>query len=132
MSEEKMSQAAKRYALRTLAFMSGYAAVLILMVSGAVDLTEDAVAAWLLVAAVTVPILGQTWALVIFMRDSDEVVRALTAKRFIVAAGLAISLFTGWGFAETFAGVPHLEGYYVYALFWGVFAIVTPLIQSSE
>lgn len=131
MSHEKLSRPAKIYALRTLGFLIAYVLVLLLMVVGR-EFIDGTPVAFVMVAAVTVPILGQTWALVVFMRDSDEFVRALTAKRFIVASGLAVSLFAGWGFAETFAGAPHLEGYYVYALFWAAFGLVTPLVRSSE
>ncbi|WP_374273788.1 hypothetical protein [Brevundimonas sp.] len=126
-----LSRPAKLYGLRTIGFLGLHALVLLLLIAAPAEFRGFSIA-WILVAAIMAPILGQTWAVLVFMRDSDEVVRALTARRFIVAAGLALSVFAGWGFAETFANAPHLEGYYVYALFWGAFALVTPLIRSTQ
>ncbi|MDZ4364922.1 hypothetical protein [Brevundimonas sp.] len=132
MTQSRSTTPARQYAVRTFAFMGGYTAIMLLMITGALDPIVGTAGAWLLAAAVTMPVLGQTWAVLAFMRDSDEFMRAVMAKRFIVAAGLAISLFAGWGFAEAFAGAPHMEGYIVYALFWGCFGLVTPFIRSSQ
>ena len=66
------------------------------------------------------------------MRDSDEFVRAVTAKQFIVSAGVAMAAFSAWGFGESFAGAPHAEGWMIYPLFWAVFGCVAPFIRSSN
>lgn len=126
------TSAHRQYVIRTLAFMSGYVFVMIAMIFGAFDSIQGKPAAWLLAAVVSAPIMGQIWATLSFMRDSDEFVRAVTAKQFIISAGVAMGLFTAWGFAESFAGAPHVEGWVVYALFWAVFGLVAPFIRSSN
>ncbi len=61
----------------------------------------------------------------------DEFVRALTTKRMIVAAGLAITIATAWSVAESI-GVPHLPAWLIYPLFWGLFGIVTPIVRELK
>ena len=75
---------------------------------------------------------GQIWATLMLMRESDEFVRGLTAKRFIISAGLAMALFTGWGFMETYGGAPHAPGWMIYPLFWGLYGLVTPFVRDSH
>lgn len=122
----------RKYVLRTLAFMSGYVAVMVATIFGAFDDIQGKPAAWILAAAVTAPIVGQIWATLMMMRDSDEFVRAVTAKQFIIAAGVAMALFTGWGFGESFAGAPHAEGWIIYPLFWGVQGLIAPFVRTSN
>lgn len=129
---KQTTSAGRRYVIGTMAFMSGYVAVMVAMISGAFDDILSKPAAWGLTLAVAAPIAGQIWATLSFMRDSDEFVRAVTAKRFIVASGVAMALFSAWGFGESFAGAPHIEGWLIYPLFWAVFGLVTPFIRSSN
>lgn len=124
--------AQRKYVLRTLAFMSGYVAVMAAVIFGAFDDIQGRPAAWVLALAVSAPIAGQIWATLSFMRDSDEFVRAVTAKQFILAAGLAMALFSAWGFGESFAGAPHAEGWLIYPLFWAVFGVVAPFVRTSN
>ncbi len=49
----------------------------------------------------------------------------MIAKRFIISAGGAIAIFSGWGFMESFADAPHAPGWLVYSLFWLIFGIVS-------
>lgn len=131
MSKQNTS-AGRRYVIATMGFMTGYVAVMVAMISGAFDDILSKPAAWGLTFAVAAPIAGQIWATLSFMRDSDEFVRAVTAKRFIVASGVAMALFSAWGFGESFAGAPHVEGWLIYPLFWAVFGLVSPFIRSSN
>ena len=124
--------AGRRYFVRTMAFMSGYVAVMLATIFGAFDAIQGKPAAWVLALAVSAPIAGQIWATLSFMRDSDEYVRAVTAKQFIVAAGVAMALFSAWGFGESFAGAPHAEGWLIYPLFWAIFGCVAPMLRSSN
>lgn len=121
----------RRYLRRTLAFMGGYVAINIAAISGAFD-DIGAAAAWVLAAAVAAPVAGQIWALLVWMAQSDEFVRTLAAKRFIIAAGVTIGLFAAWGFAESYAAAPHVAGWLIYPLFWGVFGLVSPLVRTSR
>ena len=126
------TSAQKRYVVRTLAFMGGYSLIMIAVIFGAFDAIQKTPAAWALALVVTAPIVGQIWTTLAYMRESDEFVRALMAKQFILAAGVAMALFTGWGFAESFANAPHAEGWLIYPLFWGVLGLTSPFLKSSH
>lgn len=131
-SSSVQTPAARLYAQRTLAFMGGYVAVMVATIGGAFDAIQGTPAAWALALAAAAPIAGQIWATLSFVRDSDEFVRAVTARRFIIAAGVAMALFSAWGFGESFAGAPHAEGWLIYPLFWAIFGCVSPLARSSN
>lgn len=123
----------RRYVIRTMAFMIPYMAICIsMMVTDAFDQIMGTPAAWVLAAAVSAPVIGQIWATLSLMRESDEFVRAVTAKQFILAAGLALAMATFWGFGETFAGAPHLPAWLIYPLFWGAYGVVSPFIRDSN
>lgn len=126
-----MTPAAKAYTFRTVFFMLGYVAALVLAVGGALD-AIGGVSGWVLAAAVAAPVAGQIWATLAFIRDSDEFVAVVTAKRFILAAGLTFALSVFWGFAEKFAGAPHVEGWWVYVVFWGLMGFMPLFIRSSR
>lgn len=122
----------RKYVIRTLAFMGGYVAIMIAVIFGAFDDIQGTPAAWALALTVTAPIVGQIWTTLAAMRDSDEFVRAVMAKQFILASGVSMALFTAWGFAESFAGAPHAEGWIIYPLFWAAFGLTSPFIRSSN
>lgn len=126
-----MTSAAKAYTLRTVFFMLGYVVALVLAVSGALD-TIGGVSGWVLAAAVAAPVAGQIWATLVFIRDSDEFVARVTAKRFILAAGMTFALSVFWGFAEKFAEAPHIEGWWVYVVFWALMGLMPVFIRSSR
>jgi putative oxidoreductase len=126
-----MTSAAKAYTFRTVFFMLGYVVALVLAVGGALD-TIGGVSGWVLAAAVAAPVAGQIWATLVFIRDSDEFVAGVTAKRFILAAGMTFALSVFWGFAEKFAEAPHVEGWWVYVVFWGLMGFMPMFIRSSR
>ncbi len=126
-----MTFAAKAYTFRTVFFMLGYVVALVLAVSGALD-PIGGVSGWILAAAVAAPVAGQIWATLAFIRDSDEFVAGVTAKRFILAAGMTFALSVFWGFAEKFAEAPHVEGWWVYVVFWGLMGFMPVFIRSSR
>ncbi|MBL0968922.1 MAG: hypothetical protein IBJ02_07410 [Brevundimonas sp.] len=125
--------AGRRYVIRTWAFMVPYVLVCVAMMT--TDAFDDIIgkpAGWVLAAAISAPIIGQIWATLSLMRESDEFVRAVTAKQFIVAAGLALALATFWGFAETFAAAPHIPSWLIYPVFWACFGVISPFIKGSN
>jgi len=123
----------RRYVLRTMAFMIPYVLICVsMMVTDVFDEVIGKPAGWFLAAAVSAPVIGQLWATLSLIRDSDEFVRAVTAKLFIISAGLAMALATFWGFAETFAAAPHLPGWLIYAAFWGILGLVSPFVRTSN
>ena len=125
--------AGRRYVMRTFAFMVPYVAICAgMMTTDAFDGVMGKPAGWVLAAAVAAPVVGQIWATLALMRESDEFVRMVTAKQFIIAAGLAMAIATFWGFGETFAGAPHLPAWLIYPLFWAAFGLVSPFVRSSN
>ena len=123
----------RRYTLRTLAFMTPYAAICVaMMTTNLFDGVMGRPAGWALAAVVSAPVIGQIWATLSLMRESDEFVRGLTAKQFILAAGVAMAIAVFWGFGESFAGAPHLPAWLIYPLFWAAYAATSPFIRSSR
>ena len=120
-----------RYVVRTMLFMSVYVAINIAAIAGLFEhLNRAGRAALALIVAV--PVACQIWAAIAWMRDSDEFFRAITAKRFILATGLAIAVASAWGFQELYAHAPHISAAMVYPLFWAAFGVVTPFVRSSR
>ena len=126
------SSAHKRYAIRTIAFMSGYVAVNVAAIFGAFDDIASPVAAWALALTVSAPVIGQIWATLALMRESDEFVRAVVAKQFILASGLAMAVASVWGFGESYAAAPHIPAWIIYPLFWACFGVIAPFVKSSN
>lgn len=123
----------RRYIIRTMAFSVPYVAICVaMMTTGAFDDLMGKPAAWVLAAVVSAPVIGQIWATLALMRESDEFVRGVTAKQFIVAAGLAMAVATFWGFGESFAGAPHMQTWLIVPVFWGLYGVVSPFIRSSR
>ncbi|MCR5874172.1 hypothetical protein LRS10_08365 [Phenylobacterium sp. J426] len=126
-----MTAANRRYVLRTWIFMGAYIALNLGAMFDILDSVQPP-GTWLLAAAVSAQIAGQIWATLAFIQESDEFVRALTAKRFIVASGVAMSLFSFWGFLESYAAAPHIPGWMIYPLFWVAFCFASPFIRSTR
>lgn len=129
---KQTTAAGRKYVFRTMAFMSGYVAINVAAIFGAFDDIASTPAAWALALAVSAPVVGQIWATLSLMRDSDEFMRAVTAKQFIVASGLSMAAATVWGFGESYADAPHVPAWIIYPLFWACFGIVAPFIRSSR
>lgn len=123
--------AMRTYLVRTFASMGAYVCLNVVALVGVVErlATPGAVAIALGAAAM---IAVQMWATLALMRDSDEFLRGLMARRFIVAAGLAMSLFSAWGFCEAYAGAPHVPGFMVYPLFWACWGPASLLVRNTR
>ena len=126
------SSAHKRYAIRTIAFMSGYVVVNVAAIFGAFDDIASPVAAWALALTVSAPVIGQIWATLALMRESDEFVRAVVAKQFILASGLAMAIASVWGFGESYAAAPHIPAWIIYPFFWACFGLIAPFVKTSN
>ena len=121
----------KKYIVRTMAFMGGYTAINVAAIFGAFD-DIGRTAGLLLGLTVAAPVAGQIWATLALMGESDEFMRALLAKRFIVASGLAMAVACAWGFMESYGDAPHVPAWMIYPLFWALFGIVTPFIRTTR
>jgi len=124
--------AGRKYVVRTMAFMGGYTAVNVAAIFGAFDDIASPVAAWALALTVSAPVVGQIWATLSLMRESDEFVRAVVAKQFILAAGAAMALASVWGFGESYADAYHLPAWIIYPLFWACFGVIAPFVKTSN
>ena len=124
--------AGRRYVVRTMAFMSGYVAINVMAIFGAFDDIASPLAAWGLALAVSAPVVGQIWATLSLMNESDEFVRALIAKQFIIASGLAMAIASVWGFGESYANAQHIPAWLIYPLFWACFGLVQPFVRTSR
>ncbi|HEY8961283.1 MAG TPA: hypothetical protein VIM57_03695 [Luteolibacter sp.] len=123
--------AARKYRIRTTLFLSGYVAVNLAAILGAFDNMKPP-GTWVFSLIVAAPVVGQIWALLAWMRDSDEFVRALAAKRFIAATGLAMAIASAWGFMELYAHAPHVSAAMIYPLFWAAFGCVSAFIHTTR
>jgi hypothetical protein len=123
--------AAKAY-VRALAFWGTVYVALVVALSSARN-AHWLIEPWNWIAAWTpaIPIAGVMWALLAYMRDSDEFVRALTAKRLVVALLVTQVLCSVWGFLEVYAGAPHVELYLVVPIFWGTYGAICRFVCSS-
>ena len=120
-----------RYRLRTVVFMSSYVVFNAAAITGAFD-SRQPPGTWFLGLAIAAPVVGQIWATLALMRESDEFVRGVTAKQFIVAAGLTLAIATFWGFGETFARAPHVQTWLIVPVFWAMYGLVSPFIKTSR
>ena len=126
------TEAAKRYSRRLILFMTPYILIcLAMMVTDLFDAIIGTPWAWLLALVVALPISGQVWAVMAFMKESDEFVRAVTGRQFIIAAGITLSLAAFWGFAENFGVAPHIYSWLILPVFYAVFGLVTPFVRST-
>lgn len=128
---ETMTPAARTYFLWTAVFMGAYVALNTAAILGLFDLLHGP-ARWALAMAVTIPILGHIWAVLGFIRQSDEFVGPLTARRFIVAAGIAMGALSAWGFAESYADARHLPGWMIYPAFWAAFGLASVVVKDTK
>lgn len=135
MSEKVKSTtpAHRRYIVRMMAFTVPYVAICVaMMTTNAFDEIMGKPVAWVLAAVVSAPVIGQIWAFLSFMHESDEFVRGVMTKQFVLATGLTLGVAAFWGFGESFAGAPHIQTWLVLPLFWAMFGVVSPFIKSSK
>jgi len=125
------SETNKKYFIRASLFMGAYVAVNIAAITGAFDGMKPR-GSWALSLVVAAPVIGHIWAFLVWMRDSDEFVRTLAAKRFVVASGLTIAIASMWGFMEIYASATHVPAAMVYPLLWAAFALVSLFIRTSH
>ena len=77
----------RRYIIRTMAFSVPYVAICIsMMTTDAFDEVVGTPAAWVLAAVLSAPVIGQIWATLALMRESDEFVRGVTAASMAPAS----------------------------------------------
>jgi len=121
----------RRYTIWTASCWTGY----MLVTSAVTAISPERLSApWTLAVGVAVaaPVALHVWATLDLIRTADEFARALTAKRFILAWGFCLVVFSAWGLMEGLAGVGHAPGWVLYPLFWLAFGVVSLAVRSSR
>jgi len=117
----------RRYMIRFTVAMGTYVAVL-LAVDYAVRLGLAPPKPWLYLVAVA-PAIPVAAVIVIVLRylieEEDEYQRMLNIRAYVGAAGLTLTVCTGWGFLQDFAGLPKISLTYVFMLFCACQAVTT-------
>ncbi|WP_292051374.1 MULTISPECIES: hypothetical protein [unclassified Brevundimonas] len=123
--------AGRAYAAGTLISMGIYA-LGILAASFAVeyDLARPVIIALALVPGLA--ILAHIVAILNYLRSADEFLKALTARRLIIASMGTLAIFAVWGFLETFAGLQGPAGWAAYCVMWGLFGIVSVVERFTQ
>jgi hypothetical protein len=85
---------------------------------------------FLIAASPAFPIGGVILAVMRFIDASDEYVRAITVRRFVLATGLTLFACSIWGFLETFAGVTHLPLWIVFPAFWAFYGLASIAVRD--
>jgi hypothetical protein len=124
--------AARGYTVGTFACLAVYMATLFGVTYAVKADLLSGPALYAAAAAPGIAVAAQLLVTLRYMERSDEFIRALLAKRFIVAATLTFAGFTVWGFLEQFAGVQHVPAWWVYPVFWAVMGGLSPFIRSSR
>jgi hypothetical protein len=86
---------------------------------------------YLVGASPALPVGGVILAVMRFIDQSDEYVRAVTIRRFVLAAGMTLFVCTTWGFAESFADAPHVPMWVVFPAFWAFYGAAYIAVRDS-
>jgi len=124
------SSASRRYAVGSLINWAAFLGGVALLAWGSDRLA--AALLWLIAIVMTASVAAQFGAFYRLIAGQDEFLRAITAKRLLVAAAVTLTLAVFAGLAVQFLGTPLLPLWLLYPLFWGVFGMVTPLVRSSR
>ncbi|MDR2325394.1 MAG: hypothetical protein LBE51_08345 [Acidovorax sp.] len=122
----------RTYLVRTGLCMGVYMLINLAAILGVFDGMLGRTSGWLVAAAVALPVAGHIWATLRLMAGSDEYVRAIVGKCFVLAAGLTMALWTAWGFGETYAAAVHMPGWLIYPFFLAMYALATAFVRTSR
>ena len=122
---------ARKYRTRTALFMGAYVALNLAAITGAFEGLRPP-GAWLFAAAAAAPVVGHLWSLLAYIRDADEFVRGLMARRLVVAMGICTAIVSAWGQMEAYAGAAPFPLVLFYPLLWAAYGLTTPFIRSTR
>lgn len=109
----------RRYMLRFTLAMATYVVVL-LAVDYAIRAGLAPAKPWLYLLAIA-PAVPVAAVVVIVLRylleEEDEYQRMLSIRAYVLATGLTLTVTTGWGFLQDFAGLPQISLTHVFMLF---------------
>lgn len=121
----------REYRIGLSAWMVAYAALLTLSILIIRAQSPQGLLLYALAVAPSLPIGGTIWQMLRYMDRCDEYVRAIVTRRFVLATGVTLFLCTAWGFLESNAGLPHVDLYLVYPLFWGSFGVASAFVRQA-
>ena len=109
----------RRYMLRFGAAMGAYLAVLVPVDYGAHHgLLPGKPWLYLVAVAPAIPVAAVVLIVLRYLQDEeDEYQRMLNIRAYVAATGLTLTLCTGWGFLQDFAGLPQISLTHVFMLF---------------
>ena len=118
------SQAMKRYQARVAISMVGYIVVLVGVDWLFRNMPPEGPLKYALAVLPALPIIAVLAAMGAYVvEETDEFQRAQTVERILVATGLTLAITTGWGFLENFAGLAHMELYFVAVIWFAGFGL---------
>jgi len=132
MTNSPPTGAGVRYQRGTFGSMAYYVVAICVAVYVAKGTSLSGIWLYMLAAQPGAAIAIQIWVTLRYLREADEYVRALMAKRLIAASMATLALMTVWGFLETFAGVAHIPGWWAYILMWFLFGLSGLVIRDSK
>jgi putative oxidoreductase len=128
MFKDRMTPQFRVYLKQMAVIMGAYVAINVGAMFGLFD-SFNTIGRWLVAVICGGLIATQIWTLLILIEKSDEYVRAVVVRQYIVASGLSMALFSIWGFGEVYAGAPHAPGWVIYVLFWACYAGTEPIVD---
>lgn len=122
----------RRYARGTMLTMGLYVAGIL---AASLAVRGNNVHGAALIALALIPglaIVGQIAVTLNYLRHCDEFLKALTARRLIMASMGTLAIFTVWGFLETFAGFAGPAGWAAYCIMWGLFGVISCVERFTQ
>jgi hypothetical protein len=129
MTDAPMTKPSREYALTVSLWLAIYVALIAFATWAHNTGAFAPPVSYLVAMSPALPIGGVIVAMMRFIDRSDEYVRAVTIRRFLVATGLTLFFCSAWGFLESFAGALHLPLWSVFPGFWALYGaacIVVP------
>ncbi|MGZ3298969.1 MAG: hypothetical protein ACXU8U_09615 [Asticcacaulis sp.] len=121
-----------KYTLGILFWSALYVATLFIVVLSLKHSTPAKPLLYTLAVLPSLPVGATIWVVLRYMEKSDEYVRAVVTRRFVLATGITLFACTAWGFLESFANAPHFDLYYVYVMFWMSFGVICAFVRGAK
>jgi hypothetical protein len=133
MSVTTPAAAMRAYAAGIAFWMVAYAAILVgVILAIQQGLVPPGPIRYAVALAPSVPIAGVIFVAARYLREADEYLRAMMARRILWASGATFVLTTAWGFLEELAGAPHIALYWVFTVFGAFVGLSALFVRSAR
>jgi hypothetical protein len=133
MSVTTPARAMRSYAAGIAFWMVAYAVILVgVILAIQYGLVPPGPVRYAVALAPSVPIAGVIFVGARYLRDADEYLRAMMARRILWASGVTFILTTAWGFLEDLAGAPHIPLYWVFTVFGALVGVSAVFVRSAR